>query len=126
MKKRIFHETVNKKIIESLDFDEYYCDVIEQNKSMLEYSIDMTIDGYKFEVIVTIEDGIIEKDRNYYGHKNGQITEFQIMPHPNQLKRTTLQDLFNNWLDDFQDWMEAQKKEAKEIEETKDWLNKNR
>lgn len=121
--KKIYHETVNKKIIDFLDFDQYFED---REKSFIEYSVDMNIDGFDFEVVVTIENGVIEKDHTYYGKRNGHITECTIMRHPGNGSYKTLQTLFDEWLNKFDDWLYNQQKKIEAIELTNQTLNEKR
>lgn len=108
--KKIFHETVNHKLIEFLNelgYINFYQDL--DGKESAEYYPEVEIDGYTFEVCVTIErcnnTFLIYKDKEYYGKKGSSTVECSIMRHPNSPNEKTLQELFDTWLDGYFKWL---------------------
>lgn len=83
----------------NLDYNQFHEDF--ENKDSKEYYVEMNIDGFDFEVCVTVErcnNGfLIYKDREYYERKNG--TQFEIKRRSPISK--ALQQLFDNWLIDY-------------------------
>jgi hypothetical protein len=101
MKQRIEHGFINQRIIDRLNevgYNQFYEDM---RKGYHTYAVKYDFKGHKFETQFEITGTIIEKDKEYYGVRNGNEKQFTLI----RRSQNTLQDKFNDWYDKYLEWL---------------------